>query len=256
MSVFSVPRPRLPDQITVEFGPPDILGRAFLNLDRTVRERGIYLSVSHDLEELAEVNARNRKDWYPLPPMFDTTLGGITPENAFWMCGVNDKGEVVLTHSGRLYFWPHTSLTDEFESMRFFYPDPERQKSPGEACIVETEAAREISGRVCYTGALWFRPDYRGLGLASILPRLSRAYALTKWYPDFMLSMAKNALMERGMARTYGWSNVDTGVRWLGSREGGAQLEFSLGWLDQQETVNDLERFALPSANTLGALRV
>lgn len=246
MSVFSTrPYPRLPDQIRVEFGPPDLLARSFLALDRAVRERGIYLSVSHDLRELAAINRLNLKEWYPLPPMFDHALGGITDETGFWLRGVNEEGEVVLTQAGRLYPLSGTTLTDEIESMRLFYPDPQSQKPAGEEWFVETESARTISGRVCYTGALWFRPDYRGRGLASIMPRLTRAYATTRWYPDYTLSLVKTSLVMRGLARTYGWRNVDSRIRWVGSREGGAELEFALGWMNQEDVLDDLDQFRL-----------
>lgn len=257
MSIISVPHARLPDQINVNFGPPELLGPAFLALDRAARQRGVYLSISHDLDELAYVNEVYRKDWYPLPPMFDPTLGGISEDNAFWIRGVNGKGEVVLSHACRMYVWPDTSLADELESMRFFYPEPETQRSPGEACIVASDAATQVFGRVCYSGAVWVRPDFRKLGLAHITPRLVRAYSLTHWYPDFSMGMVKtSAVPNAAAARTYGWRHVHTGIRWLGSREGGAELEFAFGWLDRDDVVADLEEFTLLLDEPVGALVV
>ena len=237
--------PRLPDQISVNFGPAEILGPAFLAVDRAVREQGVYLSVSHDLEDLLDANKRNRKNWYPLLPMFDASVGGITPETGFWVRGVNGEDEVVAAHACRLYSWPKTSLIEEFRSMRFMYPDPEVQKNPGEECIVETEVIGELTGRVCYSGAMWVRPDYRGRNLASLIPRVTRAYALTRWYPNFIMGMVKSADMSRGAKQTYGWPRVDSGVRWRGSNEGSEELDIVVGWFNQREVATDLEQFTL-----------
>lgn len=254
MSVISLhPHLRLPDQVTVKFGPADLLARTFLRLDHSIRELGIYLSVSHDLEELAEVNARNRKDSPALLPMFDVRLGGITRENAFWLRGVNEQGEVVLTSAARLYLWSTTSLADELRSLRFFYNDPAVQSRPGEACTVFSEAASAIGGRVSYGGAIWVRSDYRGLGLAHTAPRLARAYALTQWYPDFALGMVQTRnVTGNKAAQTYGWPNVDTGFRWTGS-EVTPTLDVALGWFTRDQIASDLDRYMQSLDGAAGA---
>jgi hypothetical protein len=246
MSVFSIkpPRRRLPDQVTIDFGPSELLGRAFIALDKACRQRGIYLSVNHDMGELAEANAQNRQHWYPLPPMFDVANGGLSADNAFWICGVNEQGEVVMTNAARLYSWPDTTLADEFESMRFFYTDPERQRAPNESCLVESNAAHEISGRVCYGGAIWVRPDYRGFGLAHFAPRLARAYALTRWYPDYLLGLVNTASASGSKAaQTYGWPNVSTGVRMCGAHKYGEEVNFAFGWFEPHDVIDDLDQY-------------
>jgi hypothetical protein len=223
-------------------------------VDRAIRDRGIYLSISHDLSELVEANEQNRKDWSPLLPMFDPSLGGITTENSFWIRGVNDRGEVVLCHAARLYLWPETSLTEELETLRFFYPDPILQKKPAEHCIVESEAARGISGRVCYSGAVWVRPDYRGRGLAHLTPRLIRAYSLTKWYPDFSLGMVQmRNVTGHKAAETYGWRHIDSGIHWFGSGEGIDELKVAFGWLERDEIVEDLQQYTALLRNPVDA---
>jgi hypothetical protein len=239
MSVISVPRRRLLDQVTVEFGPTEFLANTFLSLDRAARERGIHLSLSHDLHELAEVNARNRADWYPLPPMFDPSLGGITPENGFWIYGVNEQGEVVITQAARLYLFADTTFADEWEQRTFIYPEPETQAKVDEYCTVDCAAAHDFTGRVCHTGALWIRSDCRGKGLASLMPRLTRAYSLTRWYPDSMLGLVKTKLVDAGMARTYGWQRIDRSVHWFNAPNYG-DLDFAVCWMNPDDVVRDL----------------
>lgn len=259
MSIHSArPHMRLPDQIDVQFGPPDLLGRVFLALDRTVRERGVYLSISHDLEDLAAVNRANRSDWYPLLPMFNPAMGGITPQTGFWVRGVNEQGEVVLVHACRLYSWPNATLFDAFESMEFFYPRPDEQKNPGESCIVQNPAFRALRGRVCYSGAMWVRSDYRGLSLATVTPRITRAYALTRWAPDFCMGMVRTSDLKKGAGakQTYGWPNVETGAVWRGSSEGTAEMPIAVGWFTQDEVVDDLEQYLLLLSHQAGVLVV
>jgi hypothetical protein len=250
MSVISVPRARLPDQVTVKFGPPDILARAFLRLDFAVRELGVYLSISRDMGELAEVNHENRCDSPALLPMFDATLGGITKDNAFWIRGVNDHGEVVLTSAARLYHWHDTTLADELESLRFFYPEPAAQARAGERCQVASDAALKISGRVSYGGAIWVRSDFRGLGLAHTVPRLARAYALTQWYPDFALGMVQTrSVTGQKAAQTYGWPHIGGTFEWTGSHVA-ANLGVAIGWFTRDEVAGDLASYTASLDNT------
>lgn len=247
MSIISTsaPRLRLPDQVNIDFGPAELLGPAFLQLDRAARERGIYLSVSNDFEELAEVNARNARDWYPLVPMFDPTVGGITQENGFWISGHDHRGEVVLTQAARLYVWQDSTFAEEWESQSFMYPQPARQAQDGEHCKAACPAAAKLTGRVCHTGALWMRPDYRNQGLGSLMPRLTRAYALTRWWPEFTFSIVKAlpSLTARNVKRLYGWRHFDGTLGWYNSPHLGDIPQIALCWMNDRETVDDLRQF-------------
>lgn len=245
MSVISAPRPRLPDQITIDFGPADLLGPAFLQLDRAARERGVYLSISTDFEELARVNALNLTDWYPLVPMFDPSVGGVTSENGFWISGINEHGEIVATQAARFYLWPDTTFAEEWRNRTFIYPDPRRQAQIDEHCTEDCAAARQLTGRVCHTGALWMRSDYRNQGLASIIPRLTRAYALTSWLPDFTFGIAKKgpAVTPQVVRRLYGWRNFDGSLQWYNSPHLGDILDIAVVWMNEREVTSDLQQF-------------
>jgi GNAT superfamily N-acetyltransferase len=116
-----------------------------------------------------------------------------------------------------------------------------RQKQPTERCLVTAPCARTIQGRVVFSGSTWVRPDYRGQGLASILPRISRAYAFTRWYSDITMSMVRRKLVEGGVVRAYGYSRVEYSVHWLGSAKG--DLELAVVWMDRDELLTDMERF-------------
>ena len=114
-------------------------------------------------------------------------------QEAFCLIGRNRVGETVATHAVRLYDWASTSFAEEAESLRLFYADPTRMKYPNETCRVSAAAAHDVTGRVAYSGAAWVRPDYRGRSLALVLPRLAKAYAFTRWRPDFIVSWMTEA---------------------------------------------------------------
>ena len=59
-----------------------------------------------------------------------------------------------------------------------------------------------VTGRVVFSGAAWYRRDYRGKQLVEILPRLSRAYAYTRWRSDCTITMMTEAVVKgRGVCQ-------------------------------------------------------
>jgi hypothetical protein len=232
--------PRLPEQVTLEHGPHQVLGRFILLADHAARSRGIYLSLQDDFDELLALNEANRNHWHPLAPSFDPRYGSINRDNGFWIVGRNEDGEAVLTQVVRYFPMQDTTLERELESLRFFYGNPARQAKAGETCTSSAAAAPSISGNVVYSGGTWFRPDYRGRGLASIVPRMGRSIALSRWNTDYAFSLVQRRLVEKGIARRYGFRHIEYSVDWRGSTAGDA-LEFALVWIDQDDFVFDLE---------------
>lgn len=210
------PRPayvrRLPDQLEIKFGPIEALGRYILRADRTLRDHGIRLSICTDFEEFLETNLRKRdRGWYGPLPCFLPKYSRLDERNAFWLKGVNDAGETVLSHAIRLYLWPRSSLKAEVESAHLMY-DSVPEGVRGEATA---PSAAIMSGRVCMMGALWLDPDYRGSQLASTISPLTRAVALSRWYPDFCFSIVSKQGIDKGRAALYGWppANVEHAIK-------------------------------------------
>ena len=203
---------RLPDQLTVKFGPTDAIARFVLSTDRKVREEaGIRLSLSNDFTELAAVNEANRRSWYNLVPWIDPTYGDLPPDQQFWVRGVNHAGETVLAHAVRLFVC-QTSLKEEVESLRMVYPDVARRADATAKAVVTAPCASGIAGRISWSGGLWFREDYRGKGLARVIPRLSRAIALTNWLPDCHVTYVTKEKAEKGITTVYGYDGYEEGI--------------------------------------------
>lgn len=233
---------RLPDQITLQHGPLPELGAFFLAADKAARDRGVRLSLSTDFELLREVNKMNLKHWHGLAPAFDASYGGINAQCGYWLIGRNAENEIVSTQAAHFYQMGEESLADYLTSLRLFYPDPERQKNPGESCSVTSPSAAMIRGRVVFSGSTWIRPDYRGRDLPKILPRISRALALTNWNTDFTISLVTQALVDKGVAHAYGYTRVEPGVEWLGSSVSPRYLG-ALVWMPRSELLEDIAGF-------------
>ncbi len=233
--------PRLPDQVDVNFGPTDAVAQSVLATDLAVRSTGVRLSLSSNFEELAHVNRVNRADWYPLMPNFNVDGSTLNPETSFWVKGVDAHGDVVLTHCVRLYVLRGVTLKEEVESLRFYYDSPEAAADIGINTEASAPMASQVSGRVSYSGTLWVRSDYRGAGLGRLIPPLSRALALTRWYPTYHVCFVSRALINKGLHRTYGYRNLEYSV-WLRKFAGfGAGVECGMCWMDTAEAIAEVE---------------
>jgi len=230
---------RLPDQVDVAYGPQAIISRFILQGDREARDRGVYLSVEHDFEALNAFNKSQSATWYPMIPIFDPTYNDLGPDNAFWIAGRNHDGDIVTVQCARRYDWRDSDFKREFESLRFAYRDPDLERWPEECTFCNAPSGHRISGMVCYSGGAWYHPDYRGTGLASIIPRLSRTIAYSRWNTDFTISVVEPVLVDRGVVARYGYTQVEEGIDWLNSFRG-HMFNICLIWMDRTEFLNDL----------------
>jgi hypothetical protein len=226
--------------ITVAHGPTDVIGRLFIKADMAARTRGITL-VFGSFEEMEAVNFLNRDSWANsrLMPQFDPGVAdGLFDENSFCIFGISDTGQIVATQAARLYDMTNSNLRDEAESLRLFYgqyPPPE-----GVSCSMPAISAN-IKGKVVYSGSGWYHPDFRGKQLSSILPRISRAYALTRWDTDFTVSLLDRGLVQAGIADRYGYTKRtgDVIIRNM-IRD---QFIGMVAWMPRDELIRDAEQF-------------
>lgn len=229
---------RLPARLKIKHGPVGLLGRFFLWADSAARDRGVTLSFG-SLQDLIDVNRANSDSWRPLVPVFDQALGGVTPETAFVLIGRSKDGEVVATQAARLYEWPETSLKEEATSLRMFYADPGAAFARNDRCEITAPIAEKITGRVIFSGAIWYRRDFRGKDLGTILPRISRAYAFTRWQSDFTIGMLGDAVIAGGLAERAGYTRVERScIRLVAAPLG--EMRCGLAWMQSDELLADL----------------
>lgn len=235
-------RPLISD-ITIEHGPTELLGRFFLKADTAARQRGVTLTFA-PMQDLIDVNRANPETWRPILPLFDPACGGITDDNSFCILGRNASGEIVATQAARLYRWSGTSFHDEASSLRLFYANPEAHRGEREEVKVTAPIAKTLTGAVIFAGGIWYRPDYRNLGLPYILPWLSRAYAYTLWNHDYSTSIMAEEVYARGMARRSGYSRADWEV-WLRHTpvDRAGTIRCALVWMDKNELLDGVRAF-------------
>jgi hypothetical protein len=199
------------DRLEIRYGPVAMLGRFFLRAEAELRERGLTLWWG-SMEELLRTNQSNPDSWRPLVPVFDHRYFPHSPKNCFCIFGRDARGRVVATHAARLFDWSGTTFHEEATSLRLFYSDPEHMKAPGETCEVTAPSARTVTGPTIFSGAAWYHPDYRGCGLSAILPRIGKAYALTKWPADRIVSFMLADVHARGFAPRFGYDTIDWSI--------------------------------------------
>ena len=120
-----------------------------------------------------------------------------------------------------------------------FYADPDAAFARGDRCEITTPIAEKISGRVVFSGAVWYRRDFRGKDLGAILPRISRAYAFTRWNSDFTIGMMGDAVIAGGLAERAGYTKIEHGCIELVASPLG-EMRCGLVWMQSDELLADL----------------
>jgi hypothetical protein len=213
---------RLLDALTIKHGPTRLLARFMLEGDKMARRVGLHLRLRHDFDELLFINRKEaaRGHWYPLVDAFNPECTELNPENAFWISGEDDSGEIVVTWAARIYNWIGTNLAEQARAL-WFGRDLEQP------CIVTAPAAPLISGVTVCGGASWVRPDFRGKHLSRFIPRMGKAYACSRWPIDWSFCYIGRPNVEKGLAANYGQKNLSYSVFYPGSPRGEQVLAYT-----------------------------
>ena len=228
---------RLPDALTVRHGPAQLLARFVLAADKAARKRGITLHVRYDFEALVDINKFYVAQgiWYPLLDAFDPRRTELTPENAFWISGENEAGEVVATNVCRVLDWRSTSLAEQACALWY-------GRDEGQPCIVTADAAPQITGVVAWGGAAWVRQDCRGKQLSYLTGRTHKAYACARWPIDWSFCYIGLENAKRGLASTWGHAHLSRGIVYPGSPHGEQVVAYSSAAEFYQDIAGFMER--------------
>jgi hypothetical protein len=230
---------RLPDALTVKQGSGPLIGRIVLEGDRMARDVGIHLKFRNNFEDLVALNRREvaRGNWRALMGNLDPAKTDVSAENAFWIAGEDDDGEIVTTSGGRLYYWPGSTLADHVVEA-FFGSDQ------GQQCVLTAPAATMLSGAVFLAASTWVRPDYRGRELSTLLPRLARAFAMARWPLDWTMAFIQRPMAESGLAAGYGSKHLSYSVEFPETPYG----EIALSYTAADEIYDDFGTFLSATA--------
>ena len=201
---------RLPDALTIKYGPAPLLARFVLAADQAARRIGVHLRMRHDFDVLVQVNEHYAAQgmWYPLLDAFNPDCTDLTPENSYWISGENEDGEIVLTSACRIYDWRGTNLGEQARALWY-------GRDLGQPCVVTADAAQLITGIAAWGGASWVRPDFRGKHLSYLIPRILKAYACARWPVDWSFCYIGTANVSRGL--TYGHKHLSYSISYPAS---------------------------------------
>lgn len=236
----SRPSTRFLDAARVFHGPAHVIGRVFLKAEQALRERGITLSFA-SFAELVAVNRRNRDTWRPLLPIFDPDYADLNAHNSYCLLGRDGSGDVVATQGGRLYDWRDTNFFEEARSMRLFYTDADRPAPLRERVVITAERSKQISGKVVFSGAGWYRPDFRKRDLGVILSRVSRALAYTRWKTDATVTIMAEGVFKGGFGDRAGYTNFDWALDLKNFAVG--TVRTAVLWMPENEMLEDFSWF-------------
>jgi hypothetical protein len=210
---------RLPDALTIKYGPARLLATFVLEGDKAARQQGIRLRIRNDFTELLYANKQRVANgtWYPLMRMFNPEFSKLIPENSYWISGEDEHGEIVATHAGRVHYWPDTTLEQEADVMLY------GERDQGQHCVVTAPDAKLITGVVVYGGSAWVRPDFRGNRLSQLLPRIGRAYAVARWPINWGISIVAPVLVAKGVATGYGYKHESRSIIFPGAPSGAVE---------------------------------
>lgn len=232
--------PTLLDQINFIHGPHDLLARYVVFLEEATMDLGVRLSISTDFSRLAAVHKQNGDSCPNLSPAFNPACSILSDANAFWIEAIDQFGGTVMTSAGRLYDHGDRSLADDLRALRVLYNDPAPQIARGARIEVTAPSAERMCGRIMLSGAIWVRPDYRRHGFTKIVPRFTRAYAMTIWNTPMFWATIEPRLHEIGVTRAYGsWLVEDGLVEYIPSWRGKLKLLFLS--MDQARLIRDLK---------------
>lgn len=198
---------RLPDALTINYGPARLLGRFAVAADQATRRRGVTLRVRYDFEALIDLNQHYvRRDlWYPIIDAFNPRYAELNAENAYWIAGEDENGEIILVNACRVMDWTGTNLKEQAWSLYY-------GRNEGQPCIVTADAGERLTGMVAMGGAAWIRPDYRGKQLSYITGRTHKAFACARWPIDWSFCLIGIENARRGLAGTWGHEHLSCSV--------------------------------------------
>ncbi len=229
--------PSLAQRAGITYGPGELLERYFEIAEKSAAERSLTLALHTDFAALVALNKRHREVWPPIPPIFDPGESKLGETTGFWLEARSREGEAVVVHAVRLFDLVG-SLDEELRSLRVFYADPRPHLDGGERFEVAGSSAQRIGGRTVHGGSFWVHPEHRNRGLATLVPRITRAIAYTRWSPAFIWGFVEQRLHMGGLTRAYGpYQSQDVVVSRIAWRHG---TTFYLVWMTSDDMLADI----------------
>jgi hypothetical protein len=211
-----------------------MLAEVQANVARQLLMHDVTASVEYDFDEFNRF-AATAPQWSDKGnPAYDPAYNELTPENSFWNCFRDARGEIVWCSANKIY--RDASFADLVRSNKLIY---DGSKPPGpDRLELFSDDFDQIRGTICYIGSAWVHPKLRGNALPTLALALVQAKLLQDYDCDYVFAVIRHELMAKGVAiNTYRFKHFNFGVRWIRA-DRGQSLDL---WLMHQNRA-DMER--------------
>lgn len=173
---------------------------------------GVRLEVGSNFDRYDDIIGHERVG-HPLGDPFNPNLHEFTEENAFWVAGWNEAGELVHTQAMRKLTIA-TSLADYMQANFRAYPPAGVALDKKNSHYRAGPGARQIRGSVCYHGDAWLKPDpeYRGTGISGVLARFALISCMLRWGPDYIFAFVPDKYAYKGLIEREGYMHSEPGA--------------------------------------------
>ncbi|MCP5038157.1 MAG: hypothetical protein GY945_11225 [Rhodobacteraceae bacterium] len=202
----------------------------------SVQEKGITLNVGSDFKAYADTIAKYRPE-QPLGEPFDMRKQPVNHENAFWITGWSQEGELVHTQAMRR-FQLASNLADFLEKGFRQFPPSGLPLDLKKSRYLAGPGARGIRGFTCYHGEAWLKPgdnSYRGSGIAGVLARFALANAMLRWSPDYIFGFMPERHAFRGLVEREGYMHSDPGALYWHMQDSPEILRGYMVWMGRED---------------------
>ncbi|MBT3557052.1 MAG: hypothetical protein HN644_07650 [Rhodospirillales bacterium] len=206
------------------------------SLIEVAEAKGVYLEIGTDFTTFRKTIMKEGIRT-TVAPVFDPDLSDVSPANAFWIIGVNDRGDVVHTQAARMIDLSGVTLSDHLaQYLREYWFDRDRvDMAQSRVCLSPTTS--QMTGKLCYHGELWLKAGRNNLGgsLTAALMRLLPAMGSLLWSPDYFLAFVTAYGASKGLMARGGYTHLEQGSIFWHLKGDNGLTEDWLSWMDQQD---------------------
>ncbi len=188
-----------------------VVSRVIARLFDEASQKGVRLEVSRDfgllegfLEHVPEKG---------LTEHFRRNLNTYSPQQAFWLGGFNQMGELVGLAAARLDqlgSWTLEKYWREYWSRCY----PADDGSQVQMSDRQYRFAKDIQGDVVYLGEMWVAKQHATNGVSGPFSKAILLLSLLEWQFQVAYAWVRPAFLDRGFAFKCGFASTHPGIIW------------------------------------------
>ena len=178
---------------------------------KILHEQKMIVTVGYDFNEYKRIVSEGRPH-QPVSLPFRAEMHNLSKDNAFWICGHTEHGQLAHTQAVRLVNVGEQSLGSYMRRSFRQFPPAGVPLDMAASRYRAGPGAKRIKGRLCYHGEMWLDEsagNYRGRGLSSVLSRMGFALALRDLNPDFIFAFMVGSVAFKGLVERAGFMHTE-----------------------------------------------